>query len=335
LSGVFREWQPRYADHGVATFPVSGKVPAVRNYLRIGKQASAQFAMRFPEIDAFGFACAKNRITVLDVDAPDERLLADALSRHGPTPVIVRSGSGNFQGYYRHNGEGRRIRPDPNKPIDILGGGYVVAPPSIGSKGAYTFIQGGLDDLETLPVMRHVDASTAPLEAPPTPLPERATQKVVTGKRNDSLWRYAMTVAPRCCGDIKMLLEDVMTFNETATYEPLPPEEVLSIVASAFKYELEGRNWIGHGAGGGAVPMTRDEIKSLASSSPDAFALLSILRGNHGAREFALAKAFADNLGWTLPRFKAAREVLVTLDRMVCVRPGGRGPHDPPIYRLT
>src|SRR5262249_20697814 len=48
------------------------------------------------------------------------------LTRHGPTPLVVRSGSGNFQAWYKHNGERRRIRPWPEKPIDVLGRGYTV-----------------------------------------------------------------------------------------------------------------------------------------------------------------------------------------------------------------
>ena len=39
--GLFAEWQPRYAEHGIATFPVRGKVPAIRNYLRLRPPAAA------------------------------------------------------------------------------------------------------------------------------------------------------------------------------------------------------------------------------------------------------------------------------------------------------
>ena len=31
------------------------------------------------------------------------RAIADALSKHGRTPVVVRTGSGHFHAYYRHN----------------------------------------------------------------------------------------------------------------------------------------------------------------------------------------------------------------------------------------
>jgi hypothetical protein len=82
--------------------------------------------------------CGKrNRLTVLDVDTQDERVLADAVDRHGKTPIVIRSGSGNFQAWYRHGGERRLIRPRHNVPIDILDAGPVVAPPSKVAKGQY------------------------------------------------------------------------------------------------------------------------------------------------------------------------------------------------------
>ena len=153
--GLYAEWQPIYEAHGVAIFPVRpNKTPAVKGYLRIGSRVSRQLVPKFTETDAFGLACKSNKITVLDVDTTDERVLADGLQRHGQTPFIVRSGSGNFQAWYRHNGERRHVRPDPALPIDILGDGYVVCPPSLSTKGRYEIIQGTLDELDRLPKMR-------------------------------------------------------------------------------------------------------------------------------------------------------------------------------------
>ena len=51
---------------------------------------------------------------------------------------------------WRHAGERRHVRPYENRPVDILGGGYVVAPPSISTKGSYEIIEGTLDDLANL-----------------------------------------------------------------------------------------------------------------------------------------------------------------------------------------
>src|SRR6266700_2280916 len=89
--GLFAQWQPRYAERGIVTFPVNldrtTKRPAVKGYLKIGPDLSSQLARKFPDLDALGFACGKrNGITVLDMDTSDERVWSDALARYGPTP---------------------------------------------------------------------------------------------------------------------------------------------------------------------------------------------------------------------------------------------------------
>ncbi len=101
----------------------------MRGYGRIGLPASCQLVMK--GLDGDGLACMagkRNKLTVVDVDAhgtEGERLLDDAQRDYGASRFIVRTGSGGFHAYYRHNGEGRRIRPDPLNPIDVLGGGVV------------------------------------------------------------------------------------------------------------------------------------------------------------------------------------------------------------------
>src|SRR5829696_5827270 len=89
--GAFAEWQPRYAQHGIATFPVvidgSGKRPAVKGYLKVGSDLSRHLALRFAANDAFGFALGRyNRITVLDVDTRDDREGAEAFRTPIPAP---------------------------------------------------------------------------------------------------------------------------------------------------------------------------------------------------------------------------------------------------------
>jgi hypothetical protein len=156
--GIFAEWQPRYAGHGIPTFPVriigKDKKPAVSNYLKMSLGTSAKLVKRFGNCEALGFAVRQAGITVIDIDNSDERTWGDLLDRHGHTPVLVRTGSGNLQAWYRHNGEPRLPRLWPDCPADLLGAGYVTAPPSRAAKCDYRFIQGGLDDIDRLPVMR-------------------------------------------------------------------------------------------------------------------------------------------------------------------------------------
>ena len=167
-SSSFDKWQANYAAHGVATFPVdANKRPMVSRYSKFGLVGSSKIASEFANAPAIGFMCGRRSgVTVLDVDTTDERVVADAIDRHGRTRIIARSGSGHFQAWYRHAGERRLIRPRRDVPIDILGGGFVIAPPSRVAKGSYQFIQGSLDDLDSLPTLN--DAPSAiPADVPP------------------------------------------------------------------------------------------------------------------------------------------------------------------------
>ena len=71
--------QAAYAAHGVATYPLTaGKAPAVRGYHRIGAPYSAQLAMKFSAAFAAGFVAGRrNRLTVVDIDSKDHRLVAE------------------------------------------------------------------------------------------------------------------------------------------------------------------------------------------------------------------------------------------------------------------
>jgi hypothetical protein len=74
-----------------ATVMLDTKKPMVSNYGRFGLPASAEIARKYPDATAIGFMAGRRTgLTVLDIDTTDDRILADALDRHGPTQVIVR-----------------------------------------------------------------------------------------------------------------------------------------------------------------------------------------------------------------------------------------------------
>ena len=327
--GVFQQWQPIYAAHNVPTFPVRGdtKRPAVKGYLKVGPQVSERFADKFGGYDAFGFALKRAGITVLDVDTPDERVLADALDRHGQTPLVIRTGSGNWQAYYRNRGEGRRIRPWSGKPIDVLGDGFTIAPPSKGALGWYAFVQGTLDDLDRLPSIKGL---AVPGEAPAaTPnKPERIA--IAKGQRNRELLRFCMTEA-RSCASLDELVDRAAAFAETALSpvpEPVTAEEIKRTAMSAWGYEERGENWCGKGR---VVAFDHDTLDRYLHD-PDALLLLTWLKRHHWGREFVIANGMAVALGWGLPRFCKARQRLLDDGIIRCINPGGRGPADTPVY---
>src|SRR6516162_1135797 len=162
MTGLYSQFQPLYADLGVTVFPcaTSGtKKPLVGNYLKMGTRAAAELAKKFTDANAIGFAAgARNRITVLDVDIPDRRVLNDAVARHGEPRLIVETASGKYHGYYRHNRERRSIRAWGDElPIDLLGGGLIMAPPSLFNDGQYPIIHGTLDDIRNLTPLRGLE----------------------------------------------------------------------------------------------------------------------------------------------------------------------------------
>ena len=248
-------------------------------------------------------------------------MLADALTRYGDTPVIVRSGSNHFQAWYRNGGEARKIRPDKSKPIDILGGGYVVAPPSQGAKGAYQFLRGSLDDLPSLPRLLMPEAAPDSSEA--------QEERVNIGARNDSLWRACMRHARSCA-----TFDDVLSYAHGANADmlavPLPDAEVVTIARSAWAKTCSGDNRFGAEMLVG-IPTSQFER---ISSNPYALSLMMTLRHRwRNGETFFVANAMSEAMGWPRKRFAAARAALEARGLLVMVRPATKG-GGPALYRF-
>jgi Bifunctional DNA primase/polymerase, N-terminal/Primase C terminal 1 (PriCT-1) len=296
-NGIFSTWQAEYAAHNIATFPVrisaDDKRPAIKHYNRIGLSASAKLATRFANDNAFGFMLdERNKVTVLDVDTTDEGVLARALERHGATPVIVRSGSGNHQAWYRHNGEHRLIRPWPDRPIDLLGAGFIVAPPSATEKGAYQFIQGSLGDLGRLPVLRNLD------------LPKAGAKE---GARNKSLFEHCMRHANHV-DDFDALIDVARTFNDNCE-PPMEDSEVVTVASNAWRYTERGENRFGRKG----VFFDKADVIRLLDEDPDLYLMLSLVRAHNGPdAEFIMTiEWLAETLGWWRTRVIETRRRLI------------------------
>jgi hypothetical protein len=306
MNAAFPDWQPQYAAHGIATFPIkitgSEKKPAIRGWQRIGLPGRNKLAQKFASADALGFCPGpRTGITILDVDSTNELILAAALDRHGHTPVIARSGSGKYHGYYRHNGEKRLIRPESDKPIDILGSGLAVAPPSRGSKGCYEFIQGGLDDIASLPVLQDVGFALAPEMVLGDP-PAFAEMGENSG-RNTALF-------DTLCREARGLPENIDAFVGRARElnksfgEPMIDSRVINTAKSVFGYVESGQLRTGeHGAW-----FKKPQAQSLARD-PYLLALIAWLKAENGpASEFWITNGLAAaHLGWPLDKLRKAR----------------------------
>lgn len=311
MTGIFAEWQPRYAEHRVATFPVEGKRPCVRAYDKVGLRGSAQLAIKFHDVDAFGFLCGpRSRITVIDIDSPDERTVGEAQRMFGDTPVIWRTGSGNYAMPFRYNGEARRIRAVPGLPIDILGGGFVVAPPSVGAKGQYAFVQGGLADLDRLPRLR-IDK----IERQKAPKGLRPETFAREGQRHDTLKR-ALTSEIWHCDTWEDFLDRAVTIGTMHCTPPLDDGEITDLAAWFWQHKTRGllirpghRHW------------TQD-VHDLMLTDRIAGMLLLMLRTEHPGdwQQFVIANGWAKTLGMKRDTLAAKRRKLEALGHIVLVK---------------
>mgnify|MGYP001254435663 CR=1 FL=1 len=321
--GVFAEWQPAYDEAGIVTFPVDAvaKRPRVEHYNKIGRRGSAQLAAKFGEVNALGFMCgARNNLSIVDIDECDEGLVADVFGRLGASPIVARTASGKFHVWYRHNGEGRKIRCDlfPGRAIDILGGGYALAPPSQSEKGGYEFIEGSLADLSRLRAMASIDVPAN--DDPEITGRGQDCDGAEEGERNITLLRICGKAAPSC-GSLDALTAYALEMNAGGLWPPLPEGEVRRTAQSAWKYQAEGRNGF---AGDRWVQIERGAHEILRTN-PDAAYLYQMLRAEHWGRDFCITNSWSASLPLSLERLQNARKFLLLHKLIRCVRKHKRG----------
>jgi hypothetical protein len=338
-SAIFGHCQPAYAERGLATFPVridgADKIPATRGWQRTGLRGSAELAKKFPSAAALGIALNQRRM-VVDVDSKSESALADVLAQYGDTPLISRTASkGGFHVYYGENSGAwrhyklsrRAIRPEPHKPVDYLGSGFAVVPPSATSSGRYEFIRGDLDDIARLPPFGGVVPPFGGLETKTSPTKEdlEPAHNVSEGARNRELFSACMRRA-NSCSSLNELLAFARDINSYYR-PPMDDAEVIKIAKNAWRYTARGENRFGqHG-----VYFPDEEIATLVLE-PDVFALLGFLRAANGPRaQFMVANGLTEKLNWTLKRLQAARKRLIELNHIEEIQKASN--HKPALYQ--
>jgi hypothetical protein len=331
--GVFAEWQPRYAEHGIATFPVDDhKKPLVTRYDRIGIKASGQLALglRFEDCRNLGFMAGKrSNMTIVDVDTDDEAVWREAERVFGPTPLWVRTGRGHLQMWYRHNGEARDTQSRFLGCVDILGGGQVLGFPSRRGQG-YEAIRGGLDDLDQLPVMRGLDRLT----------PDNAEAVTIKeGSRHSEMLKYLRREA-RHCDDLDQLIDVGTTyaderFDRNGGHQ-FTDEEIERQAKSVWRWTQEqianGTYFVGTGR---HMTKSFEAHDAAIALGPYAFTL-----SEHLKRQFGGMKTFyiANDMRHTMPggewprrKFTEARAALVQAGIIKEIHPASSF-HGPAVY---
>jgi Bifunctional DNA primase/polymerase, N-terminal len=332
--GAFRENQPRYAKHGIPTFPVKfephddgkyGKVPCVKHWQRIGQPASNNLAAekRFRKSDGLGLPVGnRTGLVVYDTDSSDDAVFREVERRFGDAALLARTPSGGWHAYYRHSGEGRHVRPKEldGLPVDILGTGFVVGFNSRAPHGKYELVRGSWEDLKNLPPVHKV-------------LDGFRGQSVAQGVRNQTTFQKLLRQAPYC-DDYESLLDVARTINMDCS----PPQDDASLQATTKKvweYQVTGNNWVGRKS---RASTDRDELLAL-SHDPQALNLLLLLRISHppiGADEpFAIDQVkTAALLHWSRETVRTRITTLMRDGYLKRVH-NGKGKGDPHLYRLV
>lgn len=332
--GAFHEVAPVLAEHNIAAIPTQMGIPSmplVKHPDKFGVHSIKKTISkgRFRDANAALWCGAKSGITIVDVDSPSEVQLDAAIEVFGNTPLMVKTASGGWHLYYRHKGEKRDIRPFGKEcPIDVLGNGIAILPPSTRQQtdekcaGSYSIIEGSLKDLEHLPLIKSGAINTH----------AEKHSSGVSIKRNDDLFRALLRVAKTA-----VTLDDLLAVaqeHNDGLVSPLPSEEVVKTAQSAWGYQIQGENWV---SGEARAVITESDLERLGGDSDAAYLLtkLRIAHGWRGGTTFALARAMAASMNWTIPRFMRARSCLSESGLIQCHHVGGDGPRDPPIYALT
>jgi hypothetical protein len=323
MMGAFADAAPAWAAAGIVPLPVSptGKGWMVKHPETFRRPAAMALAKK-PRFAAanLGFLCgATNGITVIDIDGPAKTELQYALSKYGNTGAIVRTPSGGAHLYYSHGGEGRQIRPDPSRPIDELGGGLCIAPPS--SKpagGGYAWLRGDLSVIPNLPKIR---SSAVVRDNPGVTTP--TGPRVQKGERNAQLFRYCRQIVGYC-DDLDALIDAARSWADSKCAEPMPDAEVVKTAASVWKYQGGKRRVMQNIV---EAPLYQQLIADV-----EVWALYAYLATENGpAAQFMVADGLGPARGWPRRMVPRARRALLDMGAIKCVRQPRKG--TPALYR--
>lgn len=197
---------------------------------------------QFPEAQIGIVTGEISNLVVVDVEAGGD-------SSMYPSTLTVKTGGGGYHFYYQYPGKVTKNATRIAELTDIRGdGGYVVAPPSVSSKGAYSWheitIENALNiaDLpiypgEQLEVLSKV--KNKPLEA--------TSELIPVGMRNEAAAKQIGEIISRMAPERweKAAWPETVAWNFTSLTEPLPNDELRKVFNSITKLrltELEQRN---------------------------------------------------------------------------------------------
>jgi hypothetical protein len=312
MMAAFADAAPAWAAAGIVPLPFApdGKKPMVKHPDRFGQRAALSLVPKFPTANLGFLAGRHNGVTVVDIDSPSDAELQHALETYGNSPIIVKTPRGGHHVYYAHNDEPRSIRLDERHPIDMLGGGPCVAPPSVRlSGGGYAWLRGGLADIANgnLPRIRTgAVQKTRDIERLP------AGPRVPKGQRNAELFRYCRQIVGYC-DDLDQLIDAARTWADSRCVEPLPEAEILRTANSVFKFQGGRKQVMQH--------IVESPLYQQLIANVEVWALFSYLATENGPNaQFMVADGLGPARGWPQRFVPKARRALLDMGAIKCVR---------------
>lgn len=243
----------RYAACGLHVFPCqpAGKAPLTARGLRdatTDRQQIIEWWDRHPKANVAIRTGAISNLLAVDVDGDDGHESMYRLEHvHGQLPAtasVVTPGGGAHYWFRHPGGNVANSVSRVGLNIDIRAdGGYVIAPPSVGSNGRRYEADNELP-IAPMPdwLQRLIVTPTVTEKTPRTPVAtwiELVTKGAPVGSRNDALTRLTGHLLSRDV-NVVLVLELVRLVNGRSS-PPLPDDEVTAIVDSVAGRELRKR----------------------------------------------------------------------------------------------
>jgi hypothetical protein len=290
----------------------------------------------------------------LDSDSNDDRILSDAMMRHGKTPLVVRSGWATIKlgiGTMANAGTFALIlvcrltswavamsllhlvvvRNQPRSISPLLANlymrrfvlGWKMPVGHCARDGRHTALVEDRPQRSDRVCMTAIEGSLDDLARLPTLqnfVAATNAEVVSMGRRNNALWEHCMRQC-RSCDDFGALLDVAETFNVQSLHPPLGADEVVKAARSAWQATERGENRFGRRGAFLSIAETDTMV-----SDPHLLALLAWLKAqNAPSRQFLIADGLAQILGWSLPQLRRCRRRLQEMGWIVLVRPPARG----------
>ncbi|MBY0538395.1 AAA family ATPase [Patescibacteria group bacterium] len=176
-----------------------------------------------------------SNLVVVDVEAGGD-------SSMYPSTLTVKTGGGGYHFYYQYPGKVTKNATRIAELTDIRGdGGYVVAPPSVSSKGAYSWhgiTSENAPDITNLPI--YPGGLLEVLSTFKNKPVEATSELIPVGMRNEAAAKQIGEIVSRMGPERwdKVAWPEVVTWNVTALSEPLPDVELRKVFNSITKLRL-------------------------------------------------------------------------------------------------